>query len=133
MTVNDNKLLMAAFISQFKELCADLDIVFKDDVDVRAATTAMRTMLSANPKLVVSSYHKRVTIPYGDQFRQDNTQFFLEKDYTNDISMRNAASIISKINSLKEPISRLNEECKAKVMKYFCNLSRLSTLLFAWS
>lgn len=133
MVVHENKLLLTAFIGQFKELCADLDAVFKDDVDVRSATTAMRTMLSANPKLIVSSYHTRVTIPYGDQFRQGNTQFFLKKDYTKDISMRNATSIISKINSLKEPISRLNSECKDKVMKYFCNLSRLSTLLFAKS
>lgn len=133
MTGGDNKLIMGAFLGQFRELCADLDIVFKDDVDVRSATTAMRTLLSANPKLVVTTYHERVTVPYGAEFERGNSTFFLRKDYTNDIQMENASGILSKINSLREPISRLEPECQSKVMKYFNNLSRLSTMLFAKS
>jgi len=99
-------------------------------VDVRTATTGIRGMLAANPKMLARVFNRYVAEPYGESFVRGDTEFFLNKDYTTDIRMDNASSVIDKINGLRAPVSQMSEECHAKVMKYFANMSKLTMLIF---
>ena len=126
----DAKNIMSAFSSQFKELCDDLDRVFPDDVEVRSATTAMVTLLRANPKIVARVFHNYVGAPYGGLFEKGDLSYFLDKDYTTDIQLDNAQAILAKIDTLRGPISKMDKACHTSVLKYFSNLSKLSALLF---
>ena len=126
---SERRLLMGAFVSQFRELCEDLNRVFPEDVDVRGATTAFQTLLTANPKLVLNVYHMHVTLPYQDAFFAGNLAFFLEKDYTDDIRLTNSGAILRKIDALRVPIARLSPECHDSVLKYFSNMCKLTNRL----
>ena len=130
MHIQDRQLITGAFTNQFKELCADLESVFKDDVEVRTACTAMRGLLTANPKLLTQTFYERVAVPYDRQFEAGNCEFFLKKDYTEDLQLKNSSAMLRKIESLKEPISKLDTVCQLAFLKYFANLSKLSRLLF---
>ena len=130
MDSGENRLLLRAFCTQFRELCSDLDLIFNDDVDVRTATTGIRAMLAANPKMLAKVFCRYVAEPYGESFAKGDTEFFLNKDYSTDIKLKNAPSVIDKINGLRTPVSQMSEECHAKVMKYFANMSKLTMLIF---
>tara|TARA_Y100000389_G_C17471266_1_gene531327 strand:+ start:15771 stop:16190 length:420 start_codon:yes stop_codon:yes gene_type:complete len=124
------KLTMRAFVQQFKELMSDLERVFPEDVDVRSATTGMRALLSANPKMVARVFNECVGIPYGEAFDKGDLGFFLEKDYTSDIKLNNSDYVLRKIDNLRGPIAKLDKKCHDAVLRYFANLTKLSSFIF---
>ena len=130
MLSSNARLSMRAFCAQFHELCDDLDRIFSQDVDVRTATTAIRTLLVGNPKLLARVFKTHVADPYAESFTEGNLSFFLDKDYSHDIKMDNASMIIAKVDSLRDPIKRMSPDCHNKVLKYFGNMSKLVKFIF---
>jgi hypothetical protein len=130
MTAPSEKLMMRAFVQQFKELMSDLDRVFPEDVDVRSATTGMGALLSANPKMVAKVFNECVGIPYGEAFEKGDLGFFLRKDYSADIQLNNSDYVLKKIDNLRSPISKLDKKCHDAVLRYFANLTKLSAFIF---
>ena len=124
-----DSLLLRAFSTQFKELCADLERVFPQDVDIRAATNMLTQLCATNPRLLLIVFRDYIAVPYGPQLAKGNIEFFISKDYTKDVSgikFANAGYILKKIDALRSPIEGLDATSKEMVLKYFHNLSRLS-------
>ena len=124
-----DSLLLRAFSTQFKELCADLERVFPEDVDIRAATKMLTQLCATNPRLLLVVFRDYIGVPYGDLLAQGNLEFFISKDYSKDISgtkFANADYILKKIDALRSPIKGLDPTSKKMVLKYFHNLSTLS-------
>ena len=60
-----------------------------------------------------------------------NAEFFLNKDYIQDISgCENSRVILSAIDKLREPLRDMGTDNKKKAIKYVQNLTKLSILYF---
>jgi hypothetical protein len=55
--------------------------------------------------------------------------FFINKDYSNDVSSAaNSDKIMDSINRLRTPIKNMSQDNQDKVMKYIQNLTKLAEL-----
>lgn len=122
--------LVTVFNDHFAEFVNDVHNVFPDDVDIVTAKNALLTIRKANPKLLVRIWLKYVYTPYKDQIDDGNIEFFINKDYSNDLARNdNADKIMESIDRLRKPVKEMSPENQAKTMKYIQNLSKLALLV----
>jgi hypothetical protein len=122
--------LVTVFNNHFSEFVDDIQSVFPDDADILTAKNALTAIRKANPKLIVKIWVKYVCIPYKEQIESGNINFFILKDYSNDLVRNdNADKIMESIDRLRKPIGEMSLENRAKTMKYIQNLSKLAMLV----
>lgn len=122
--------LTKVFNDHFEEFVGDIHNVFPDDVDIVTAKNALLTMRKANPKLIPQIWTTYIVGPYKSQIEAGDLSFFIEKDYSQDVSnSKSSEKIMSSINRLREPIRQMSDENKAKTLKYIQNLTKLSLMI----
>jgi hypothetical protein len=122
--------ILVAFNDHFIEFVNDVHSVFPEDVDILSAKNALIAIRKANPKMIVKIWKAYIGDKYRKQIQANDISFFLDKDYSTDVSIsQNSDKIMESINRLREPIRNMGPENKEKVMKYIQNLTKLSDLI----
>jgi len=120
-----------AFNNHFEEFVNDVVTVFPEDIEIAAASNALCKLRKANPKIIIKVFYKHVYLPHGSQIKENNINYFIEKDYTEYLTNPQVGftkEVLDKINSIKEPISNMNQHEQLKVIKYLQNLCKLCDL-----
>jgi len=118
------------FNNHFSDFVNDIQSVFPEDPDILTAKNALLAIRKANPKLLVRIWIKYVYTPYQNQIESGDINFFLTKDYSNDLVRNdNADKIMESIDRLRNPIKEMSPENQAKTMKYIQNLCKLAVLV----
>lgn len=121
--------ILTAFNDHFLEFINDVQAVFPDDPDILSAKNALTMIRKANPKMIVKIWKTFIADKYKNQINSNDISFFLEKDYSSDVSKsNNSDKIMESIDRLREPIRNMGPDNQAKVMKYIQNLTKLSEL-----
>jgi hypothetical protein len=121
--------ILSAFNDQFTQFIEDVSVIFPDDPDVKFAKKSFTLMKSMNPRLIATSWQTYVYVNYKEQIDQGNFDFFVNKDYSDDLStVGDSKEIMEIINRLRKPISNLSDDDKKKTLKYLQNLSKLSNM-----
>jgi hypothetical protein len=122
--------LLTVFNDHFSEFVNDIQSVFPDDADILTAKNALIAIRKANPKLLVKIWVKYVITPYKEQIDSGNINFFINKDYSNDLVKNdNADKIMESIDRLRNPVKQMSPDNQAKTMKYIQNLSKLALMI----
>ena len=122
-----NTSITSIFNNHFAEFLDDIQNVFPEDVDIKAAKNSIITIRKANPKLLIKIWTKYVVLPYQKEIADGNIIFFVSKDYSSDlVKTDNAGQIMDVIDRLREPIKLMSCENQQKTMKYIQNLSKLA-------
>jgi len=121
--------ILTAFNDHFAEFINDVHLVFPQDADILSAKNALLAIRKANPKMIVKIWNSFIVGKYKGEIEAGNLDFFMNKDYTNDIAnSNNSDKIMESIDRLRGPIKNMSTENQAKVMKYIQNLTRLSEM-----
>ena len=121
--------ILTAFNDHFIEFVSDIQSVFPNDPDILATKTALTAIRKANPKMIVKIWSTFVIGKYKSEIEAGNIDFFINKDYSTDVSSAsNSDKIMESINRLREPIRQMTPENQAKTMKYIQNLTKLSSM-----
>jgi len=121
--------ILTAFNDHFLEFINDVQSVFPNDPDILSAKNALTMIRKANPKMIVKIWKTLIADKYKNQIESNDISFFLEKDYSSDISTsNNSDKIMEAIDRLREPIRNMGPDNQSKVMKYIQNLTKLSQL-----
>lgn len=121
---------LTVFNDHFAEFINDIQCVFPDDVDILTAKNSLLAVRKANPKLLVRIWLQYVVMPYQSEIESGNIEFFIEKDYANDLSRSgNSDKIMEAIDRLRNPVKQMNTGEQQKTMKYIQNLSKLALLV----
>ena len=124
--MSDKSQYLKAFNEHFIQFVMDIHKVFPEDNDILYSLNALKEIRKMNPKLIMVIFNDYVAKNYRDEIMSGNIDFFLDKDYSSDMkNMKNANSIVEKINSLREPIRKMNDDNKNKTLKYLQNLIKL--------
>ena len=127
-TKNSN--IATIFNDHFTEFINDISNVFPNNVKIVSAKNSLSTIRRANPKMLIKIWINYVATPYKTQIERGDISFFLEKDYTIDLSgYAQSDNIMEYIHMLREPIQNMGQENQAKAMKYIQNLSKISAML----
>lgn len=122
--------ILTAFNDHFIEFISDIQMVFPEDPDILSAKNALLAIRKANPKMIVKIWKTFIVDKYRGEIEGGNLEFFMNKDYSNDVSTsQNSDKIMESIDRLREPIKNMTSESQAKTMKYIQNLTKLSDLL----
>ena len=77
--------LIEAFNVHILEFIRDLQKVYPDDIDIQITKTAAHAASIFNPKIMIQSWRDTVVIPYQDEINRGEINFFIEKNYHDDL------------------------------------------------
>ena len=121
--------ILTAFNDHFIDFVNDVQTVFPDDADILATKNALMAIRKANPKMIVKIWNAFIVSKYKAEIEAGNINFFINKDYSQDISSAsNSDKIMESIDRLRTPVKNMGPENQAKVMKYIQNLTKLAQL-----
>tara|TARA_Y100000994_G_C15396562_1_gene319777 strand:+ start:111 stop:503 length:393 start_codon:yes stop_codon:yes gene_type:complete len=125
--------VIRAFNDHFEEFVTDVERVFPDDIEIATAHTAIKSLRKSNPKLILVTFRDTVVNPYRSQIDSGDISFFIQKDYNADLnefgcSTSDSSGILSKIETLREPIGRMGKDDRQKVITYLQNLAKICDL-----
>ena len=121
--------ILTAFNDHFMEFVNDVQTVFPEDPDILLAKNALIAIRKANPKMIVKIWKSYIADKYKDKIKENDISFFLDKDYSSDVSyVPGSDKIMDSINRLRQPIKNMTPENQLKSMKYIQNLTKLSEL-----
>jgi hypothetical protein len=121
--------ILVAFNDHFVDFVNDIQSVFPEDGDILTAKNALMLVRKANPKMIVKIWNAYIVSKYKKEIEAGNLEFFINKDYSSDISAaENSDKIMESINRLREPIKNMGPDNQRKVMKYIQNLTKLAEL-----
>ena len=121
--------ILTAFNDHFVEFVTDVHRVFPQDKDILVAKNALLMIRKANPKMIISIWNDCVVGKYKSEIEQGDIGFFINKDYSQDLSVsQNSDKIQQAINRLREPIKQMNTDEQGKAMKYIQNLTKLADI-----
>ena len=121
--------ILSAFNDHFVEFVTDVHRVFPDDKDILVAKNALLMIRKANPKMIISLWNECVVGKYKNEIEQGDIGFFINKDYSQDLSVsQNSDKIQQAINRLRDPIKQMNPDEQGKAMKYIQNLTKLADI-----
>lgn len=129
----DKSTLLKAFNGQIEEFLSDIVILFPENRDIKTSKTALTMMKQANPKMLLSVWYRYIYVKYAEKIEDENIDYFLNKDYTDDVAKldknsSSGSSVIESINKLKGPLRELDEENTYKCLQYLKNLNNLSNM-----
>lgn len=116
-----------AFNTLFSDFLEDVTRIFPEDKNIKVAKTSIESVRKLNPALVIKTWNKHVAEKYGEVIQQGNLQYFVEKDYSEDVEkMANAGDIVKTIDMLREPIKNMSEANQQHTLEYLQKLCKLS-------
>jgi hypothetical protein len=121
--------ILTAFNDHFVEFISDVQSVFPENADVLTAKNSLMMIRKANPKMIIKIWRSNIVDKYKSQIESGDISFFIEKDYSNDLSKAEYSDkIMEGIDRLRKPIKDMTQDNRAKTMKYIQNLTKLCIL-----
>ena len=128
-TTDINKsIIVKGFNKHFEEFIEDVESIFPEDDEVVTMKNLMFLLKKTNPRLIMESWNMYIRTPYKEQIENGDISFFINKDYSADVTMTD--SISNFIERLRGYVRNMSEENQQKSMKYIQNLSNLSKLYY---
>jgi hypothetical protein len=83
----------------------------------------------ANPTLLIKIWYSYVYLPYAKIIDEGNLDFFIEKDYTSELSgLANAGNVSNAIDALRGQIREMSDTNRTHSLEYIQNLCKLSNM-----
>jgi hypothetical protein len=121
--------ILTAFNDHFLDFISDIQKVFPEDHDLLVAKNSLLTIRKANPKMIIKIWNTFVVGKYKKEIENGDLSFFINKDYSNDVSAAdNSKKIMESIDRLREPVKLMTKENQDKTMKYIQNLTKIATM-----
>jgi len=125
----DKSSILKAFNNHLFEFVDDVISAFPDNNDIKTTKTFFEITKKGNATLLIKVWYTYVYIPYNELLEADNLDFFINKDYSKDISnLPNMSEILVSIDKIRNPIKEMSDENKRHSLKYLKNLNKLSKM-----
>lgn len=123
---------LKAFNNHLKEFITDIITVLPKDSELRTTKFFLEGLIKIKPSQIIKAWKLYIIEPYKLQINKGDYNFFLNKDYTNDIDKAwddgNSNDILTAISRIRIKLKNLDEIDKKKTIKYVQNLSKLCEL-----
>jgi len=125
----DKSAILKGFNGQFEEFLEDVSILFPNNSDIKTTKTALLMLRKANPKMIIGVWYRYVCIKYETEINNENIEYFLTKDYSDDLDKNaNASQVLEGIDKIRRPLRELDSDNKKKCLQYLKNLNQLSKI-----
>ena len=119
---------MSTFISQIDEYLDDISKTYSVDSRFERGRLYLEGIKKTNPRIIITTWKTMVTDKYAEQIEAGDIEYFLNKDFTEDVPGNYTPTVDSVIQELRATVRRMSDENKAVSLKYIQNLCKLSKL-----
>jgi hypothetical protein len=127
--MTDKSTILRAFNTLFFDFLDDIISIVEDAGDIRSAKTSFEMFRKGNPTIIIKVWHTYIYVPYAQVIETGDLEFFINKDYTGDLSvLANSGDVVKTIDKIREPIRNMTETNKAHSLAYIQKLSKLSAV-----
>jgi len=127
--MGDKSTVLKTFNIQFFSFLDDIIKVFPDKDELKIGKKSFETIKRANPTIIIKIWYSHVYSVYRESINNGDVEYFIQKDYQEDLqSLANNGEVLKIINTLRQPISEMDEVNKQHTVKYLQVLSKLSEL-----
>lgn len=131
METDQKRFIRKTFNDEFMKFVNEVHTIFPEDRDIRKARDGLELLKKANPKVVIRIWKEYIVDRYASQIENGELDFFINKDYSTDVSTAdNAGDIMKSINRLREPIRNMGSANQQTAMQYIQQLTKLCQLYF---
>jgi ATP phosphoribosyltransferase len=123
----NHPLVLSTFITQLDECLEDISKVYSSDARFIRCKLYLDTLKKTNPRMIITAWKTHVADKYEERILAGDIDYFLNKDYTQELPMYNP-TIEQSIQDLRKAIQSMSEENKTKSIQYIQNLCKLSKL-----
>ena len=128
--VNINIQLVKIFNEIFFNFVNLISKTFPNDLEITIAKNKLYAIKKINPKLFIKIWKKHVTDKYRDSIEEGNIDYFIEKNYCDDLNkINNSERVMKSINRLREPIKNMDKSKQEMAMLFIQDLSKISEAL----
>lgn len=125
--MSNKSIILRAFNNIFFEFIDKVIYFFPDHTEFKTARTSIEILKKTNPTIIVKIWFTYVYTPYAEEINNGDINFFINKDYSNDLKDTTDQSRIMKfINDMREYVMNVPDEQKNIIMNYVQNLSKMS-------
>lgn len=126
----DKSSLLSAFNNHFGEFAEDIANYFPENMDIKTSINACNAIRKVNPALIIKVWKGSVVNPYKKQINDGDFDFFINKDYSEDINIDQKDRALQVIEKVRVLIPKMAKEDQDKCMQYVKNLTTLSIHYF---
>jgi hypothetical protein len=125
----DKSTVLRAFNTHLVEFLDDIISIIPGNVGLVATKNSFEMYKKANPTLLIKIWYSYVYLPYAEIIEKGDLDFFINKDYSEDLSyLQNSKSILNAIDTLREQIKEMSETNRNHSLEYIRNLCKLSNM-----
>ncbi len=121
--------LIKVFNNHLLEFLDDVITIFPDNTDIQTGRTFIVGIKKVNPKKILDIWKRYVNDLYQQEISEGNMEFFLNKDYTQDLQYT-TGNVIGIINDIKIQLRDTSKENQEKALKYVQNLCKICNLYY---
>ena len=124
--------ILKGFNNHLMEFIDDIIFIFPQQKNLKITKMALETWKKMNPKSLILTWKVCIYEKYNDKIKEGNIDFFIDKNYIEDISgCESDTYILKAIEKLREPIRLMGGKNKNKTLKYIQNLTKLCELYYS--
>ena len=125
----DKSTVLRAFNTHMVEFLDDIISIIPGNVGLVATKNSFEMYKKANPTLLIKIWYSYVYLPYAEIIDKGDLDFFINKDYSEDLSyLQNSKSILNAIDTLSGQIKEMTETNRNHSLEYIRNLCKLSNM-----
>lgn len=125
----DKSTLLKTFNTQFFSFLDDIKTIYPENKEIAKGKKSFEMIKMASPSIIIKIWYSHVYENYKEEINSGNVDYFIDKDYADDLSeIANAHEVVRIIEIIKEPIRHMDEKNKQHTSKYLQVLSKLSEL-----
>jgi hypothetical protein len=127
--MSNNSLVIHAFFKHFDEFMEDIIRVYPENKKYLKLKMYFEGLKKANPRILIMAWKNMITEPYRAQIEAGDVNFFVEKDYTEDVDWVNKKhNADDSIAEMRASVRNMGSENTEKAMTYVQNLSKIGDL-----
>ena len=125
----DKSSVLRAFNTHLVEFLDDIISIIPGNVGLVATKNSFEMYKKANPTLLIKIWYSYVYLPYAEIIDKGDLDFFINKDYSEDLSyLQNSKNILNAIDTLRGQIKEMSETNRNHSLEYIRNLCKLSNM-----
>ena len=122
--------ILKLFNNHLIDFINDVISIFPNNLDLRTGLTFVEGIKKVNPKKLIQVWKISIMDFYKEQIENNNYDFFLNKDYKEDLPVDHDNKLVDIIEDIKTLLKNTSKANQTKAMKYVQNLSKMSNLYF---
>jgi len=127
--MNDKGAVSKAFNKHFFDFLDDILGIFPGKEEVIYAKNAFQTIKKWNTTVIIKAWFSQVYVPYREHIDVGNIDYFINKDYSEElVNVNKGGDIVKMIDNIRKPIAEMDDTNKRHCAKYIQNLSKLSNI-----